>query len=129
MRIRFLIFLTLLVLIYSGCAAPKIRLYPSSADPLREFTLQGRGKDKLLVISIRGVISDAPKEQLFRTKPSMVQEFVSQLRRAEKDEQIKALLLKIDSPGGSAIASDILCHEIEGFKKRTGAEEESPLNE
>jgi protease-4 len=120
MRIRFFVFSILFMLICSSCVPPNIRLYPSSADPLREFTLQGKEKGKLLVISIRGVISDAPKEQLFRSKPSMVQEFVSQLRRAEKDEQIKAVLLKIDSPGGSVIASDILYNEIEAFKKRTG---------
>ena len=52
--------------------------------------------------------------------PSMVQELVSQLRLAEKDKQIKAVLLKIDSPGGSVIASDILYNEIASFKKRTG---------
>jgi protease-4 len=51
----------------------------------------------------------------------MVQEFVSQLRLAEKDKKIKALLLKIDSPGGSVIASDIVYNEILAFKKRTGA--------
>ena len=120
MRIRCFAVIILLVLIFSSCAPPNIRLYPSSADPLREFTLQGEEKDKLLVIPIRGIISDAPKEQFFRTKPSPVQEFVSQLRRAEKDPQIKAVLLKIDSPGGSAIASDILYAEIAAFKKRTG---------
>ena len=121
MRFRGLVLLILLAFLYSGCTPPKIRLYPSSADPLREFTLQGKEKGKLLVIPIRGVISDAPKEQFIRTKPSMVQEFVSQLRRAEKDNQIKAVLLKIESPGGSVIASDILYNEIATFKKRTGA--------
>jgi protease-4 len=120
MRIRCIVFLILFVLIHSACSAPKIRLYPSSADPLKEFTLQGKEKGKLLVIPIRGVISDAPQEQIFRTRPSMVQEFVSQLRRAEKDERIKAVLLKIESPGGSVIASDILYNEIAAFKKRTG---------
>jgi protease-4 len=121
MRIRCFVFLILLILILSGCAPPNIRLYPSSEDPLREFTLQGKDDDKLLVIPIRGIISDAPKEQFFRTKPSMVQELVSQLRRAEKDPKIKAVLLKIDSPGGSVIASDILYTETAAFKKRTGA--------
>ena len=120
MRIRFFIFLILFMLIWSSCVPHNIRLYPSSADPLREFTLQGKEKGKILVIPIRGVISDAPKEQFFRSKPSMVQELVSQLRRAEKDKQIKAVLLKIDSPGGSVIASDILYNEIAAFKKRTG---------
>jgi protease-4 len=120
MRIRFFVCLILSVLIAGGCSAPRIKLYPSAADPLKEFTLRGEDKGKLLVIPIRGIISDAPKEQLFRTMPSMVQEFVSQLRLAEQDKQIKAVLLKIDSPGGSVIASDILYNEIASFKKRTG---------
>jgi protease-4 len=51
----------------------------------------------------------------------VVQEVVAQLRLAEKDREIKALLLEINSPGGSVTASDILYHEIMGFKQRTGA--------
>ncbi|UCG04958.1 MAG: S49 family peptidase, partial [Desulfobacterales bacterium] len=121
MQRRYLLFPLIVVFLLSGCTPPKIKLYPSQADPLREFTLQGEEDGKLLVIPIRGIISDAPKQQFFRTMPSMVQEVVSQLRLAEKDKNIKALLLKIDSPGGSVIASDILYNEILAFKKRTGA--------
>jgi protease-4 len=51
----------------------------------------------------------------------MVQEVVSQLRKAENDSKIKALLLKVNSPGGSATASDILYNEIVAFKEKTGA--------
>ncbi len=120
MRTRLLIVSILFALIAAGCTAPKIRLYPSAADPLKEFTIRGEDKDKLLVIPIRGIISDAPNQQFFRTMPSMVQEIVSQLRLAEKDDDIKAILLKIDSPGGSVIASDILYNEIVEFKNRTG---------
>jgi protease-4 len=105
----------------TGCTAPKIRLFPSQADPLKEFTLEGESAPKILVVPIRGIISDSPREGFVRTRPSLVQEVVSQLRRAEKDEKIKAVILKIDSPGGSVTASDILFSEIEGFKKRTGA--------
>jgi protease-4 len=121
MRAYFLIFLAGLVFVFSGCSAPKIRLYPSKADPLKEFTLEGEGRGKVLVIPIRGIVSDAPREQFFRTMPSMVQELVSQLRLAEKDREIKAVLLKIDSPGGTVTASDILYNEIAAFKKRSGA--------
>ncbi len=34
------------------------------------------------------------------------------LRRLEKDESVRAVVLRIDSPGGSALASDLLWHEI-----------------
>ena len=104
-----------------GCQAPKIRLFPSAADPLEEYTLEGEAKGKVLVIHIRGLISDAPRRQFVTTRPSMVQEVVSQLRKAEKDSDIKALLLKINSPGGSATATDILYNEIVAFKTKTQA--------
>ncbi|HYJ10913.1 MAG TPA: signal peptide peptidase SppA, partial [Polyangiaceae bacterium] len=39
------------------------------------------------------------------------------LRRLKKDESIKAVVLRIDSPGGSALASDLLWHELRELKK------------
>jgi protease-4 len=87
---------------------------------LQEFTIQGKGPGKVLVVPIRGVISDVPGKGLFYSKPSLVQEVISQLRLAEQDKDIKAVVFKIDSPGGSITASDILYHEITGFKRRTG---------
>jgi protease-4 len=110
-----------MVLFLIGCQGPRIRLFRSAEDPLREFTLEGDAKGKVLVIHIRGTISDAPRRRLVTTGPSMLQEVVSQLRKAEKDSEIKALLLKINSPGGSATASDILYNEIVAFKQKTGA--------
>lgn len=104
-----------------SCHGPRIRLFPSSEDPLQEFTLEGDAQGKVLVIHIRGTITDAPRRRLVSTRPSMVQEIVSQLRKAEKDSDVKAILLKINSPGGSATASDILYNEIVAFKQKTRA--------
>ena len=110
----------LIAILCFGCAGPRITLFPSASDPLREMTLEGDGKDKIQVIPITGFITDAPKESVVGTKPSVVQEVVSHLRLAEKDDRVKVVLLKIDTPGGSATASDILYHEIAAFKERTG---------
>jgi len=115
------IILAVTAFLVNGCAAPRIRLFPDATVPLQEFTLQGMEKGKVLVIPIRGIISDAPRKGFPRDWPSMVQEVVSQLRLAEKDEEVRAVLLKIDSPGGSSTASDYLYHEIMAFKKQTGA--------
>jgi len=105
----------------AGCGAPKINLFPDATEPLQEFVLQGKAKGKVLVISVRGFISDSPKKGFLNDQPSMVEEIVSQLRKAEKDKEVRSLLLKIDSPGGSITASDIIYNEIMDFKKRTGA--------
>jgi protease IV len=110
----------LVVTLCFGCTGPRITLFPDASDPLREVTLEGRADEKIQMIPITGFISDAPKSQLMRTKPSMVQEVVSHLRLAEKDDKVKVVLLKIDTPGGTATASDILYHEILAFKERTG---------
>ncbi|MDP9000527.1 MAG: S49 family peptidase, partial [Myxococcota bacterium] len=37
---------------------------------------------------------------------------VSTLLRIEKDDDVKAVVLRVDSPGGSALASDLLWHEL-----------------
>jgi protease-4 len=108
------------VLLTAGCGAPRIKLYPSQTDPLNEYTLQGEVEPKVLFVPLRGQISEAPREELIRTRPSLVQEVVSHLRKAEGDEDIRAVVFKIDSPGGSVTASDILYNEIKSFKERTG---------
>jgi protease-4 len=104
----------------AGCASPRIKLFPSQADPLQEYTLEGKAPEKILLLPIRGVISDNPRQELLRTQPSTVQEAVSHLRKAEKDPLVKAVVLQLDSPGGSVTASDVLYNEIRLFKERTG---------
>ena len=39
------------------------------------------------------------------------------LRRARNDESVKAVVLRVDSPGGSAFASDVIANEIEALQK------------
>lgn len=114
-----LLLLLIPALVIAGCAGPQFKLFSDEREPLREFTLQGKGDDKILLIPIRGLISDEPRKEFLRPKPSLVQETVSQLKLAEKDKDIKAVILKIDSPGGSTTASDILYHELLAFKQRT----------
>jgi protease-4 len=121
MRTTRLITIIIALIFVTACSLPRISLFADAADPLREYTLEGSGSDKILLISVQGMISDAPSKGLVRSAPSMVQQVVSQLKKAEEDNHIKALLLKINSPGGPVTASDILYHEIQSHKERTGA--------
>lgn len=120
-RLRLVAFVLLLAFLaaVAGCAAPRIKLFPSQADPLQESVLEGRSEEKVLVIPVRGVISDQPEEGFMRTRPSVVQETVSHLRKAAADGKVKAVVLQLDSPGGSVTASDILYREIGDFKEKT----------
>ena len=102
-----------------GCA-PKINLFEGGSEPLREYTLQGGGEDRVLLMHVAGVIDNDPQREEFGFRPSLVQEVVSRLDMAAEDDRVKALVLSIDSPGGSVTASDVLYQEIVRFKKRTG---------
>lgn len=37
---------------------------------------------------------------------------IQQLKKVRGDKNIKALILRVDSPGGDALASDLMWHEI-----------------
>ena len=120
MRIKSLITTMIVFICITACSIPRLTLFSDAADPLKEYTLEGNGSDKILIITVQGTIYDTPQKGLVRSSPSMVEQVVSQLKKAENDKHIKALLLKINSPGGSVTASDILYHEIQSFKEKTG---------
>ncbi len=42
---------------------------------------------------------------------------VEAIREAESDPTVKAIVLRVDSPGGSALASDLIWHELKQCKK------------
>ncbi|NTW37934.1 MAG: hypothetical protein HGB17_17895, partial [Syntrophobacteraceae bacterium] len=98
---RILWILTILPLLLGGCVKARFSLFPDSTEPLEEYTIEGSAREKILVVPIRGMLADSPRESLLRSRPSVVQEVVSHLRKAEEDEDVKALLLKVDSPGGT----------------------------
>jgi len=120
MKPRLLAALLLFALLLPGCA-PKIKIFASPAtEPLKEFVVEGDGDGKLALIHLKGFLVSQPRQGLLRAKPSQVQELVSNLRLAEMDEEVRAVVIAIDSPGGTTTASDILYHEISDFKRRTG---------
>jgi len=104
----------------SACSVPKFDPFSSDMKPLQEVTLSGTGKDKILLISVSGMISTAPKKGLLSTSPSLVEQLVVELEKAKTDKNIKAVLLKINSSGGTITASDILYKEIAGYKEKSG---------
>ena len=120
MRTPYLVITMLILMMITACSGPRIKLFSDTIDPLKEFTLEGSGTDKILLIPVNGLISDRPKKGLIHTSASVVEQIVSQINKAEKDKQIKAVLFKINSPGGTITASDLLYHEISLFKERTG---------
>lgn len=112
------VMLVLLVTALSGCAFVNVPLVPPPM-PLEEQVLEGDGGKKILLIDISGTISEQERSAglLGRSEPSMVSLIRESLQKAEKDDRIAGLILRINSPGGTVTASDIIHHEIVEFRK------------
>jgi protease IV len=74
--------------------------------------------DRILLIDLTGVVDIESGGGMFRSpKPGMLVQVKDRLERARKDRTLKGIILRIDSPGGSVTASDLIHHEIMAFKE------------
>jgi len=65
------------------------------------------GGDKIAVIDVSGmIVSGSGGGGIFGSGAAGAQDIIKQLAEARKDDSTKAVILRIDSPGGSAAASE-----------------------
>ncbi len=104
---------------FFGCAT--FNLGPVMS-PLVEKEISGSGNNKILLLSINGVIRNEDKKSFTGATVSlgMVERVKEILEKAAQDDEIRALLIRINSPGGTVTASDIIYHDIKKFKEKTG---------
>jgi protease IV len=110
--------LSLVVLLLSACGVISIDLTPR-VRPLEESTVGGSGSAKVLLIDLGGVLAEEPIFT-FESRPQvpLIARVREELEKAGADDQVRAVVLRINSPGGTVTASDILYHEITRFKER-----------
>ncbi|MGB7748639.1 MAG: signal peptide peptidase SppA [Verrucomicrobiia bacterium] len=72
---------------------------------------------KIAVVTVDGIITDHTVD---RAGNSMVDVIKAQLDRAKEDERVKAVILKVDSPGGEVMASDEINKVIGKFQDDSG---------
>lgn len=110
-------------LLAQGCAFNMFNI-PLTFPPsnIQEVTLKGGSiSKKILVLDVDGVISSgAGSDGLFASGDSTVNEISEKLRKAKEDDSIKAVVLRVDSPGGGVTASDVIYKMLLDYKKSTG---------
>ncbi len=88
---------------------------------IKDYIKTGKGrkkvkitvKDRIAVIYAQGEIKYGEGDETYIGQESIIKA----LRKAVKDKKVKAIVLRVNSPGGSALASDIIWHELEQVKK------------
>lgn len=80
-------------------------------DRFSEVLVKGEGDAKIVIIPIKGIISFTDSRSIWE-RESMADLVLERLRAAEEDPAVKAVILKIDSPGGGITASDVIYHRV-----------------
>jgi protease-4 len=107
------------LLFLPGCVIIPI----SFSDPeYREIELRPAKKwfaSKVLLVDLDGALNSMGSDGLFGT-PNRLADLDEQLTLAEKDHAIKAVVLRINSPGGSVTASDLMHRRVQKYRDKTG---------
>lgn len=83
---------------------------------LTEVWSWGSGTVKVARIAVEGVILRETESGLFSTPMNMVDSVLAQIRAAQADDAVRAILLEVDSPGGGITASDEIYRALLGFR-------------
>ncbi|MEM1423282.1 MAG: signal peptide peptidase SppA [Planctomycetota bacterium] len=112
-------------LIAGGCLPSRITLdlQERNADLQSTTVLSdpnaGERAPAIALIDLTGVISSAPSVGLIGGGPSTLDTVLARFDKAEEDGA-RAVVLRINSPGGTVAASETLADEIATFRDRTG---------
>lgn len=120
-KILAIVFLALLclslfsrALTFSHAVSPRSRTFTDRTRTLEEVVLeQTNGDNKIAVITVDGIITDRDVD---RSSMNLVDFISEQLKTAERDKDVKAVILKVDSPGGEVLASDEINTAIRKFQ-------------
>jgi protease-4 len=125
--------LALLASALCGACAPVSVSFTLFGDDARlhETDVDGdrNAEAKVAVIDVRGLIADRGEGLLFTSHLSPIDELTARLRKAREDHQVKAVILRINSPGGTVTASDVMFREVRRFATETGRPVVASLSE
>lgn len=121
MRLKFVAFL-LLVPLLAGCGVPSFLVTPvSSSTKLQEEEVQpGKGQSKIAIIEVEGMLMNARTGGFLQASENVVSLFSQEMDKAANDRNVKAVVLRVNSPGGTVTASDLMYEIVTSFRAKSG---------
>ncbi len=114
----------LLIVLLCGCGSPSLLITPVSNTRSLEAEVvePGRGwfPDRIALIEVEGMLLNAREGGLLQPGENKVSLLKQQLDAAASDGRVKAVVLRINSPGGTVAAADTMYHLVVDFRKNTG---------
>ena len=107
----------------AGCSLITLDLTPR-LQPLEEEVVEGRGAAKVLLLDVSGFLADEglrPTLTLGTPPPRvpLLARVREELKKAAADDDVRALVVRVNSPGGTVTAADVLYREISEWRQQT----------
>lgn len=91
----------------------------ASGTEWEESYVTGEGDSKVAALPVAGTISDSTSGGALSAEGATPDALRSQLRQAEEDPDVEAVVLEVNSPGGGVVASDAMYRLVEDFERQT----------
>jgi len=106
----------------AGCGTPSFLITPVSNPSELDETVVKSGKglfpDKIAIIEVEGLLANA-RGGLLEPGDNPLSLFTQELDKAADDSSVKAIVLRVNSPGGTVSASDAMYTILKQFKEKT----------
>src|SRR3954471_21992250 len=120
---RILCVMSLLLAVAGGCSMPSLLIKPvGNTNELEEITVEpGRGwsPGKVAIIEVEGMLMNAREGGFLGPEENKLSLFTQQLETARRDDAVKAVVLRINSPGGTVTCSDTMYQMVKSFRAKT----------
>jgi protease-4 len=107
-----------------GCGTPSFLVTPvSSSSRLDEVEVErarGSAQGKVAIIEVEGMLMNARTGGFLQATENKLSLFTQEMNRAAADKAVKAVVLRVNSPGGTVTTSDTMYEIVRDFRKRTG---------
>lgn len=123
MRTAHAAFVLLLTLLLGACT-PRVEIgigeFPErNLKPATVLADHNAGSLRVALIDVKGLILDGDKPSLLGAGSNPVDRFTARLSMAANDPSVRAVVIRISSPGGTVTGSDIMYHELRAFAEST----------
>jgi len=107
----------------AGCGIPSFLVTPvENTKALKEeVVLDGKGlfPRKIAIVEVEGLLLNARSGAFLRPTENSVSLFTQQMHKAENDPAVHAVVLRVNSPGGTVSASDAMYDIVMRFRNNS----------
>jgi len=115
--------LILFTAMVAGCGAPSFLVTPvANSNTLEEQEVEsgeGWAPGKVAIIGVEGMLANVRSGGFLQASENPLSLFTQEMKRAEDDAAVKAVVLRVNSPGGTVTTSDAMFQIVQRFKAKT----------